>query len=125
MGGEITEIVEVIMKSSKGNNVYSSQPKAAQVNKLAAPTEALLYRVNHFDAEGYSAGFSNEKLTGDQVSDIITHALQLTVVLGNISSGNEGIEAFDHVAAELNSALASCGIVDDISLPTLHLLKAS
>jgi hypothetical protein len=80
--------------------------------------------LNSFDGEGNQVDTDNMDLTPSQASDIIDHAAQLVVVLRNIAEKKDGIEAFDHVYAELEEALQNAGVVEETAAPmpvlTLH-----
>lgn len=82
--------------------------------------------LNSFDAEGSQVDTDNMDLTPAQVSDIVDHAAQLTVVMRQMATKKGGIEAFDHVYAELEESLQSAGVVNEDSNPMpVLLLKGS
>lgn len=80
--------------------------------------------LQHFDEEGNKVDSSTMELSKSNISDIIDHAAQLAIVTREIASKKSGIEAFDHVYAELESALVVAGVIaeDQNPMPTLGLL---
>lgn len=88
--------------------------------------KAINVTLNTFDAAGNQVDTDNMDLTQAQISDIVDHAAQLTIVMRDMAQKKAGIESFDHVYAELEEALTTAGIVaeSDSPMPTLTLLKA-
>jgi hypothetical protein len=80
--------------------------------------------LNHFDEEGNAVDSSTMELSESNISDIIDHAAQLAVVMRDMANKKAGIDAFDHVYAELESALVVSGVIaeDKNAMPTLGLL---
>lgn len=88
--------------------------------------KAINVTLNTFDAAGNQVDTDNMDLTQAQISDIVDHAAQLTIVMRDMAQKKAGIESFDHVYAELEEALTTAGVVaeSDSPMPTLTLPKA-
>lgn len=87
--------------------------------------QAVNITLNTFDAEGNQVDTDNMDLTGAQASDIVDHAAQLVLVVRDLAAKRSGIEAFDHVYAELEEAMQSAGVVEEDTNPMpVFLLKA-
>lgn len=81
--------------------------------------------LNHFDNEGNAVDSSTMELSETNVSDIVDHAAQLAIVMRDMASKKSGLEAFNHVYAELESALVVAGVIEEDTnpMPVLGLLK--
>ncbi|MGX1201127.1 hypothetical protein [Marinobacter sp. MBR-105] len=108
-------------ESTEPLNVSSQQPEQS-ATRLEKTVSVIL---NTFDTEGNQVDTDQMDLSEAAVSDIIDHAAQLAIVMRDMGAKRCGIEAFDQVFSELESALQSAGVIaeDSHPLPALVLAK--
>ncbi|MDA8652367.1 hypothetical protein N9L75_07345 [Porticoccaceae bacterium] len=67
--------------------------------------------LNHFDEGGNAVDSSTMELSESNISDIIDHAAQLVLVMRDMANKKAGIDVFDQVCVELESALVASDVV--------------
>jgi len=105
------------MEDGDFHDSYDDEPIQSLSTRMVPVT------INTFDDEGNQVDTDTMELADHQVSDVVDHASQLVVVMRDIARNGKGIEAFDQVYSELESAIVTAGIVNEDAhpLPTLHL----